>query len=71
MARATKRDLDAIVTTEKDAVRFPKIKGFKIPIMFLRVEIQILNGQETWQQCVQRICRPHHIAPAERQLFTV
>jgi hypothetical protein len=30
----------------------------EVPIYFLRVEIEILNGQETWEQCVQRICTP-------------
>jgi tetraacyldisaccharide 4'-kinase len=56
--RCVRRDVSAIITTEKDAVRFPVIESLEVPIYYLRVEIEILNGQETWEQCVQRICTP-------------
>lgn len=55
--RCLRRDLSAVVTTQKDAVRFPKL-DFPLPIYFMRVEIEILNGQETWEECVRRICQP-------------
>jgi len=29
-----------------------------LPIYYLRVEIEILSGHETWEHCVQRICKP-------------
>lgn len=58
VSRCLRRDLDAIITTEKDAVRFPKMETLEVPVYFLRVEIEILNGQENWEQCVERICRP-------------
>ena len=67
MERCIRRDLAAMITTQKDAVRFPKLENPKVPIYILRVEIDILNGKETWEQCIQRICNPHpHVAPAGR-----
>jgi tetraacyldisaccharide 4'-kinase len=56
LQRCVKRDVHAIITTEKDAVRFPKIDPLTVPIFYLRVEIEILTGHETWDHCVQRIC---------------
>lgn len=58
ITRCIRRDLAMIVTTEKDAVRFPKIERAEVPMYFLRVEIEILSGHETWEQCVARICKP-------------
>ena len=59
LQRCVKRDVSAVITTEKDAVRFPMIEPLPIPVYYLRVEIEILKGDETWEQCVQRICSPH------------
>jgi tetraacyldisaccharide 4'-kinase len=56
LQRCVKRDVHAIITTEKDAVRLPKIDPLPVPIYYLRVEIEILTGHETWDHCVQRIC---------------
>ncbi len=64
--RCIKRDLGMIVTTEKDAVRFPRLLETEVPIFFLRVEIEILSGHETWEQCVARICRPQPMLSPER-----
>jgi tetraacyldisaccharide 4'-kinase len=58
LQRCLRRDVSAVITTEKDAVRLPVLDNLEVPIYFLRVEIEILNGQETWEQCVQRICTP-------------
>jgi tetraacyldisaccharide 4'-kinase len=58
LQRCVRRDVSAVITTEKDAVRFPIIDPLEVPIYYLRVEIEILNGQETWEQCVHRICTP-------------
>ena len=49
-------DADMIVTTEKDAVRFPRLDRRDIPIFFMRVEIGIISGQENFDQCISRIC---------------
>jgi tetraacyldisaccharide 4'-kinase len=64
--KAHDRDADLIVTTEKDSVRLPEQLNPLLPVYFLRVEIEILTGHETWEHCVQRICQPHPIIPADR-----
>ncbi|MDQ6622507.1 MAG: tetraacyldisaccharide 4'-kinase, partial [Verrucomicrobiota bacterium] len=56
--RCLRRDLEMIVTTEKDAVRFPRLMTPEVPFYFLRVEIEILSGHESWEHCVARICQP-------------
>lgn len=58
LERCVRRDLSAAVTTQKDAVRFPKFPSLPVPVYFMRVEIEILSGQETWEHCVKRICQP-------------
>lgn len=47
---------DAIITTEKDAVRFPMLDRRDVPIYFLRVDIEMLSGAEDFRQCISRIC---------------
>ena len=47
---------ELIMTTEKDAVRIPKLDRQDIPLYFLRVEINILSGRESFDQCISRIC---------------
>jgi tetraacyldisaccharide 4'-kinase len=58
LQRCVRRDVSAIITTEKDAVRLPVIDPLPLPIYYLRVEIEILSGHETWERCIQRICQP-------------
>ena len=52
-----------VVTTEKDAVRFPAFEKTLLPVYFLRIEIEILRGGEALDECVGRICRPQGAAP--------
>ena len=54
--RSKKRQASAIVTTQKDAVRFPKLDRRDLPIYFMRVEIKILSGAKDFQDCVRKIC---------------
>ncbi len=54
--RSHRRFAQAIITTEKDAVRFPKIDRADVPIYFLRVEIKIISGAKDFDDCVSRIC---------------
>jgi tetraacyldisaccharide 4'-kinase len=54
--RSKKRQAEAIITTQKDAVRFPKIDRRDLPIFFMRVEIKILSGAKDFQDCVRKIC---------------
>ncbi len=56
--RCQRRGVDMILTTEKDAVRFPRRMELEVPIYLLRVEIEILRGQAGWQECVESICQP-------------
>jgi tetraacyldisaccharide 4'-kinase len=54
--RGKKRQADIIVTTQKDAVRFPKIDRRDLPFYFMRVEIKIVAGANDFQDCVRKIC---------------
>lgn len=63
--RCARRELDAIITTEKDAVRIPRIMEPEVPIFYLRVEIDILGGHEAWEKLVSRLTTQQHcLAPA-------
>lgn len=59
-------EVDMIITTEKDSVRFPRLPRMDVPIYFLRVEIGILSNEESFDECVARICQPRPIVPARR-----
>ncbi|MBI3987928.1 MAG: tetraacyldisaccharide 4'-kinase [Lentisphaerae bacterium] len=54
--QARRRKIRMIVTTEKDAVRFPWVERVDVPIYFLRVEIELLSGVEDFNACIARIC---------------
>jgi len=54
--KSIQRGASIIVTTEKDAVRFPKIERRDVPIYFLRVEIEMLSGKEKFHEWINRIC---------------
>src|SRR6266481_52568 len=54
--RSKKRQAHAIITTQKDAVRFPKLDRRDLPIYFMRVEIKILSGAKDFHDCVQKVC---------------
>jgi tetraacyldisaccharide 4'-kinase len=47
---------EMILTTEKDAVRLPRIENAKVPLYYLRMDIQILQGYDNFRECVDRIC---------------
>ena len=72
IARCARRDLDLVVTTEKDAVRFPSgIPGMEkpeVPIYFLRVEIQITAGHENWERLIARLTQRQKVVAPERVL---
>jgi tetraacyldisaccharide 4'-kinase len=54
--RSKKRQAETIITTQKDAVRFPKVDRRDLPIYFMRVEIKIVSGANDFQDCVRKIC---------------
>ena len=64
--RCARRELDAILTTEKDAVRIPRILEPAIPLYYLRVEIEILAGQASWERFVDRLTTPQPIVAPHR-----
>ena len=53
---AVEAGAEVIVTTEKDAVRFPLIDRCDLPVIYLRVEIEMLSGSEAFNDWIDRIC---------------
>ncbi len=51
--RCVRRNVSMILTTEKDAVRIPRLTEMEIPIYYLRIEIRILKGEETWKRMIE------------------
>ena len=47
---------DALVTTEKDAVRFPRLETSPVRCLYLRIAIEILAGGESFAEIINRIC---------------
>lgn len=53
---AVEAGAEMVLTTEKDAVRFPMLERRDLPVLFMRIEIDILSGHENFNQCISRIC---------------
>ena len=64
--RSKARGARAVITTEKDTVRFPRLGKRPLPVYFLRVEIEIIRGQEAFERCIAKMCRYDEPAPAPR-----
>ena len=47
---------EALITTEKDAVRFPRLEKTPVPCYYLRVDIEIISGAENFAAAVDHIC---------------
>ena len=57
LERCERRDVRMIVTTEKDFVRFPTLPpDLDIPIYFLRVEMEIVRGKESFDRMIRLLC---------------
>ncbi len=54
--RSSDMGADALVTTEKDAVRFPRFETSPITCLYLRIAIEILAGREFFDGIIDRIC---------------
>ena len=54
--RSADMGADALITTEKDAVRFPRLESSPVRCLYLRVAIEILAGGESFKQIIDRIC---------------
>ncbi len=59
--RCEKRDVHMIVTTEKDFVRFPKIPPADMPIVFMRVEIEIVTGKPIFDRMIRNLCETREV----------
>ena len=54
--RSADMGADALVTTEKDAVRFPRFETTPVKCLYLRIAIEILSGAESFDSIINRIC---------------
>lgn len=52
---AKKLKAEMIVTTQKDAVRLPQLKKYEIPITFLKIDIEIIEGAQDFHHCIAHI----------------
>ena len=58
LAGAGKAGAELVLTTEKDAVRLPEGLGTEIPLLYLRLEVEILDAHDTFDAAVERIVFP-------------
>ena len=68
--RTRARNARAVITTEKDSVRFPRLGKRPLPVYFLRVEIEIIRGHEAFSRCLEGMCRYQEM-PCETAMATV
>ncbi len=54
--RTADMNADALITTEKDAVRFPRLETSPVKCLYLRIDIEIISGVENFDQIISRIC---------------
>lgn len=59
--RCARRGVTCILTTEKDAVRMPRMMNQEMPIRYVRIEIEILKGNEHWNRMLEQLV--HHPKP--------
>ena len=55
LKRAARRGLSCILTTEKDAVRMPRLLNQELPVRYLRIEIEIIRGREDWEKMLEQL----------------
>lgn len=53
---ALANEVDFIVTTEKDAVRISGALACPVPVYYLRLEIDIISGEDDFDAAVKRLC---------------
>jgi tetraacyldisaccharide 4'-kinase len=58
LKRCARRGISCVLTTEKDAVRMPRLFNQEIPIRYLRIEIEIVKGQEHWERMLEQLIHP-------------
>lgn len=65
--RTRARGGHALLTTEKDAVRFPRVDRRDLPVYFMRVEIRLINATESFENAILRICRMKEREPVNTE----
>ena len=53
---AVEKDVEIIVTTEKDAVRINPNREWCLPLYYLRLEVDILSDPESFECAIARLC---------------
>lgn len=59
--RASQRGAEILLTTEKDAVRFPRLPPGKLPVFFLRVRIDSVRESEDFEREILRFLRQRNL----------
>ncbi len=62
-AQAAREGAECIVTTEKDAVRVAEGHAQPLPLYYLRLEVELIHGADSFEAAVERICFPPHTGP--------
>jgi tetraacyldisaccharide 4'-kinase len=68
LKRCVRREVSCVLTTEKDAVRMPRLMNQEIPIRYLRIEIEILKGQEEWDRLIDSLISPPRPVIADSEI---
>ena len=63
IALAQREGAECLVTTEKDAVRIAEPGDWPLPLYYLRLEVELIHGAESFDAAVERICFPKHAGP--------
>ena len=58
LKRCERRGVSCVLTTEKDAVRMPRLIQQSLPIYYLRIEIEIVRGIEHWNRMLEQLIHP-------------
>jgi len=59
--RASRKGAEILLTTEKDAVRFPRLPPGKLPVFFLRVRIDSVREEEDFGREILRFLRRRNL----------
>jgi tetraacyldisaccharide 4'-kinase len=71
LKRCARRGVSCVLTTEKDAVRMPRLLNQELPIRYLRIEIEILRGLEHWERMIKGLIAPPHPVIADQDTSPV
>lgn len=53
----SRKNITALITTEKDAVRFPKLTSTRgIQLYYLQVKMEIISGEDDFKKCISSLC---------------